>query len=450
MKLIIEAGFNGYEPVEEYYPDEDTHRKSLIECSPYMGWFRSDVGLQNVAFGVVFGFYDSGHQQFWVLCQPPELLCEICQVSENMTANTEEYHLGQLVPALLFHLEKVRNPGSFDNTDGCYVNPVDEIDERVNQNGGEERAQREAPVRVPRVERARAVVVEDSSSGEEDPMHNGGDEEENRKSEGGQVYQRFEGFNSGKDGVADCLGATTIGDDKWKNVMVKEQYTGNKSIAGPSSSTSGGPQPNRGAAQKSPNPYTKSSRDKCYRCGGQGHRSNVCPTWRTVAIPKEGETYEPDEDDEYEGVEFVEEESTKVVNIVPQRVFLTTPDEGQRKNLFKSHCSIMNKVRNLIVDNGSSENLVSQKLVDHLKLPTESHERPYALGWVSKGSQIRVTRTCKVPIAIGKYYREEVPCDVLDMDVCHVLLGRPWQYDNDVTYRGRDNVVLFAWENIRL
>ncbi|CAM8983189.1 unnamed protein product [Rhodiola kirilowii] len=102
------------------------------------------------------------------------------------------------------------------------------------------------------------------------------------------------------------------------------------------------------------------------------------------------------------------------------------------------------------MDNESSENLVSQKLVDHLKLPTESHEWPYALGWVSKGSQIRVTRTCKVPISIGKYYREEVPCDVLDMDVCHVLLGRPWQYDNGVTYRGRDNVVLFAWEKHKI
>ncbi|KAL9682973.1 hypothetical protein QQ045_014785 [Rhodiola kirilowii] len=40
-----------------------------------------------------------------------------------------------------------------------------EVATKVNQNGGEERAQREAPVRVPRVERVRAVVAEDSSSG---------------------------------------------------------------------------------------------------------------------------------------------------------------------------------------------------------------------------------------------------------------------------------------------
>ncbi|CAL1378136.1 unnamed protein product [Linum trigynum] len=49
------------------------------------------------------------------------------------------------------------------------------------------------------------------------------------------------------------------------------------------------------------------------------------------------------------------------------------------------------------------------------------------------------------PISIGKHSKEEVVCDVLNMDVCHVLLGRPWQYDNDITYRGKYNVMMFSW-----
>ena len=56
-----------------------------------------------------------------------------------------------------------------------------------------------------------------------------------------------------------------------------------------------------------------------------------------------------------------------------------------------------------------------------------------------------MTLSCRVPISIGKHYKEEVLCDVIDMDVCHILLGRPWQFDNDITYRGRDNVMMFTW-----
>ena len=31
------------------------------------------------------------------------------------------------------------------------------------------------------------------------------------------------------------------------------------------------------------------------------------------------------------------------------------------------------------------------------------------------------------------------------MDVCHVLLCRPWQNDVDATHRGRWNIYLFSW-----
>ncbi|KAL9665148.1 hypothetical protein QQ045_020559 [Rhodiola kirilowii] len=194
----------------------------------------------------------------------------------------------------------------------------------------------------------------------------------------------------------------TVGDNKGDNVGLKEHHAGSKSVGGPSGS-SGGSHPNHGAVQRPPTPTLNH----------QGHRSNVYPTRMTVALLEEREAEEHDEGDEYEGVEFAEEEeSIEAVNIVLQRVLLTTPDEGQRKNLFKFHCSILKKV--------------------------------------SKGSQVRVTRTCKVPISIGKHYREEVPCNVLDMDVCHVLLGRPWQYDLDVTYRGWDNVMMFTWEKHKI
>ena len=158
------------------------------------------------------------------------------------------------------------------------------------------------------------------------------------------------------------------------------------------------------------------------------------------------ETEEEEEDDEFDGADFAEEETEERLNFVVQKVLLSSKEEeGQRRNLFRTHCSIQNKLCNLIVDNGSTENLVSHKLVEYLKLPTEPHVKPYSLGWVSKGPEAKVSRTCRVPISIGRYYREDVLCDVLTMDVCHVLLGRPWQYNRDVTYRSKANVMMFLW-----
>jgi hypothetical protein len=93
-------------------------------------------------------------------------------------------------------------------------------------------------------------------------------------------------------------------------------------------------------------------------------------------------------DDDYDGVEFAEDDLSEKINIVVQRVLLSSKEDGQRNNLFRSHCSVNNKVCDLIVDNGSCENLVSQKLVDYLKLPTEPLDTPYSLGWVKKGPQV--------------------------------------------------------------
>ena len=38
-------------------------------------------------------------------------------------------------------------------------------------------------------------------------------------------------------------------------------------------------------------------------------------------------------------------------------------------------------------------------------------------------------------------------CDVVDIDACHLLLGRPWQFDVDVVHKGRDNVYEFWWND---
>lgn len=50
------------------------------------------------------------------------------------------------------------------------------------------------------------------------------------------------------------------------------------------------------------------------------------------------------------------------------------------------------------------------------------------------------------PFSIGQY-QDQVLCDVVPMQVGHILLGRPWQYDREVFHNGRTNQYSFCLNN---
>jgi hypothetical protein len=49
-----------------------------------------------------------------------------------------------------------------------------------------------------------------------------------------------------------------------------------------------------------------------------------------------------------------------------------------------------------------------------------------------------VTKKCLIEFRT-RGYRDEIMCGVIPMDVCHVLLGRPWQFDRNVIHDGIKN-----------
>ena len=80
--------------------------------------------------------------------------------------------------------------------------------------------------------------------------------------------------------------------------------------------------------------------------------------------------------------------------------------------------------------------MIAQHAVDKLGLTSEPYPSPYTLGWLDENVNLRVTHRCLVPFAIGEHYRDCTYCDIVPMDISHLLLGRPWEFDRKITHDG--------------
>ena len=100
----------------------------------------------------------------------------------------------------------------------------------------------------------------------------------------------------------------------------------------------------------------------------------------------------------------------------------------------------------MIIEGGSCENMISQEVVDKRNMKTKDHSHPYKLSWFKKGNKVKVTKRCLVSFSIRKKYFDEVMCDVVPMDACHISLGRPWQYDRQTLHDGKRNTYTISKE----
>ncbi|XP_038678354.1 uncharacterized protein LOC119979794 [Tripterygium wilfordii] len=191
---------------------------------------------------------------------------------------------------------------------------------------------------------------------------------------------------------------------------------------------------------------------KCFKCGEPGHKSSDCRK-ATSCVGKnllvEGE-YDDSENYNLEGPIFDEENlETEIidgdghVNLVIRKSLLipkeSNGEDWLRTNIFQTTCTVGEKVCKLIIDCGSCENVVSEEATSKLQLQTVQHPKPYKLSWLKKGTNIMVDRKCLVSFSIGKKYFDKAWCDVIPMDACHLLLGRPWQYDSGAVHDGKKN-----------
>jgi hypothetical protein len=86
--------------------------------------------------------------------------------------------------------------------------------------------------------------------------------------------------------------------------------------------------------------------------------------------------------------------------------------------------------------------------MNKLNLTRLNHPNPYHVSWLNKGQQVTVTEQCLLNFQIGSF-QEQVLCDVIEMDACHILLGRPWLFDRQVHHDGKENTYEFKKDGQR-
>jgi len=97
--------------------------------------------------------------------------------------------------------------------------------------------------------------------------------------------------------------------------------------------------------------------------------------------------------------------------------------DEQRENIFHSRRTVQGKVCSLIINGGSCANVVSLSMIEKLNLQSTAHPHPYNIQWLNQGKGLQVNSRCLISLSLGKNYQDELWCDVIPMDACHILLG---------------------------
>jgi hypothetical protein len=90
--------------------------------------------------------------------------------------------------------------------------------------------------------------------------------------------------------------------------------------------------------------------------------------------------------------------------------------------------------------------MVSKEMVDKLKLHCGTHPHPYQIAWFKNGNEVTINKICLINFSIGKTYKDQVWCDVILMDACQLILGRPWKYNRKFMHDGGKNTYTF-WKD---
>lgn len=193
-----------------------------------------------------------------------------------------------------------------------------------------------------------------------------------------------------------------------------------------------------------PKPFTPSSSIQCHKYKGRGHMMHECPSRRNIILREDGgyesEKSEGEEEGDVSNDDDIELPNDGMIGVVRRimTINLGSNSEEQRENIFHTRCGIKGKTCSMIIDSGSCANVVSSYFVEKLGLACMKHPTPYRLKWLNDSGELKVNKQCMISFNVGRY-EDDILCNIVPMQACHILLGRPWQYDRNIFYDGRKN-----------
>ncbi|CAN0836930.1 hypothetical protein LINGRAHAP2_LOCUS1645 [Linum grandiflorum] len=124
--------------------------------------------------------------------------------------------------------------------------------------------------------------------------------------------------------------------------------------------------PNKGMNPTPANPYARSTSDKCLCCGGQGHKSDVCPSRRIIAILNEESSEDGGNKDA--GVEFTEVSQVAMIEQeIPEeieQVVVPITDKHEEEEIFiQEIVEEIEQVAVTVTDKHEEEGIFIQEII---------------------------------------------------------------------------------------
>ena len=88
-------------------------------------------------------------------------------------------------------------------------------------------------------------------------------------------------------------------------------------------------------------------------------------------------------------------------------------------------------------------------MVDKLGLTTRPHPHPCYIQWLNSYDRIQVTEIAHIEFSIG-FYKGSLDFDIVPLQVCQLLLGKPWISENNVVHNTIANKYSFKYHGRKI